>query len=118
AIGTGGFVIAVLAACLLICRLDLVKTVTLPLRATGAMPLTAYTAQLLVWAVVALAVTGDTRDLYGFRALDPLWPLTLGMVVACTLWALIIGRGPLEWALERASRIVPSATERVGRLEG
>ena len=117
-IGTGGFVIAVLAACLLICRLDLVKTVSFPLRATGAMPLTAYTAQLLVWAIIALLVTGDTADLYAFRALDPFWPLTLAILAACTLWSLFIGRGPLEWALERASRIVPSATGRVGRLEG
>lgn len=118
AIGTGGFVIAVLAACLLLCRLSAVKAVTLPLRATGAMPLTAYTAQLLVWAAVAIVMMGDTGDLRGFRMLEPFWPLTIGTIVACTLWALIIGRGPLEWALERASRIVPSATGRVGRLEG
>lgn len=117
AIGTGGFVIAVLAACLLLCRLSAVKTVTLPLRATGAMPLTAYTAQLLVWAAVALVTMGDTGDLMGFRMLEPFWPLTLGMIVGCTLWALFIGRGPLEWALDRVSRIVPSAGGRVGRLD-
>lgn len=117
AVGTGGFVIAVLAVCLLVCRVNLLKIVTLPLRATGAMPLTAYTAQLLVWAVVALAVTGDTADLQGFRMLDPFWPLTLGMIVGCTVWALLIGRGPLEWMLDRASRIVPSSESKVGRLD-
>lgn len=111
AIGTGGFVIAVLAVCLLLCRLPAVKAITLPLRAAGAMPLTAYTVQLLVWAGVALVTVGDTGDLYGFRMLEPFWPLTIGTVVGCTLWALLVGRGPLEWALDRATRIVPSARD-------
>ncbi len=117
-VGTGGFVMAVLAVCLLLCRLRAMKAVTLPFRATGAMPLTAYTAQLLVWAGVALAMIGDTGDLTGFRMLDPFWPLTVGTIVGCTLWALLVGRGPLEWALERASRIVPGVGGGVGRLKG
>jgi uncharacterized membrane protein YeiB len=78
----------------------------LPLRATGSMPLTAYTAQLVVWALVSLNVLGDTGDLSGFRALDPFWPLTLGIVAGCTVWALVVGRGPLEWALERTAGLV------------
>lgn len=105
AVGTGGFVVALLAGCLLACRVDMLKVVTLPLRATGAMPLTAYTVQLLVWAAVALAVTGETGDLSAFRMLEPFWPLTLGMIVGCTLWALLVGRGPLEWLLARATRL-------------
>ena len=43
--------------------------IVLPLRAVGAMPLTAYTAQLVVWAIVATAVLGDPGDLEGFRDL-------------------------------------------------
>lgn len=105
-IGTGGFAIAVIGACLLLCRVGVVKIVSLPLRATGAMPLTAYTAQLLGWALVALLAVGDPGDISGFRALDPFWPFTIWTVIGCTAWALVIGRGPLEWLLDRATRVV------------
>ena len=98
-----GFALAVLGACLLACRTFL-RIVVLPLRAVGAMPLTAYTAQLVVWAVVASIVLGDPGDLSGFRALEPFWPLTLWTIVLCTAWALLIGRGPLEAAVDRISR--------------
>ncbi|WP_243232656.1 heparan-alpha-glucosaminide N-acetyltransferase domain-containing protein [Microbacterium sp. CIAB417] len=112
-IGTGGFAVAVLGGCLLICRLGAVRMLVLPLRATGAMPLTAYTAQLLIWAVVALAAVGDTGDLFAFRALDPFWPLTIGVVLGCTAWALLVGRGPLEWLLDRTAKlVVPSRPDR------
>jgi uncharacterized membrane protein YeiB len=103
-VGSGGFAIAVIGACLLVCR-TVVRWVVLPLRAVGAMPLTAYTAQLLVWALIASAVLGDVGDLAGFRALEPLWPLAVSIVVACTAWALLLGRGPLEWAVDRISRV-------------
>jgi len=102
-IGTGGFAIAVLGACLLLCRTVLVWVV-LPLRAVGAMPLTAYTLQLLVWAAIAGAVLDRVGDLTGFRGLQPFWPLTIGTVVVCTAWALLVGRGPLETILDGASR--------------
>lgn len=111
-IGSGGFVIAVLAACLLLCRLGVLKAIVLPLRATGAMPLTAYTAQLVIWAIVAGIALGDTTDLGGFRALDPFWPLTIGVLIGCTAWALLIGRGPLEWVLDRTAKRVVSAEPR------
>lgn len=99
-----------LAACLLLCRAGAMRMLTLPLRATGAMPLTAYTAQLLVWAVAALIVIGDTGDYFGFVALEPFWPMTIGTLIGCTAWALLIGRGPLERVLERATRFVDSRT--------
>ena len=112
-IGSGGFVIAVIAVCLLLCRVAVLKAITLPLRAAGAMPLTAYTAQLVIWALVAGVVLGDTTDLAGFRALHAFWPLTIGVLVGCTAWALLIGRGPLEWVLDRtAKRVVPADAPR------
>lgn len=123
-IGSGGFAIAALASCLLLCRLAVVNAITLPLRATGAMPLTAYTVQLVVWAVVAAVTIGDVTDLFGFRALDPFWPLTIGVLVGCTVWALLVGRGPLEWVLDRTAKVaVRSAphhepVSRAARLEG
>jgi uncharacterized membrane protein YeiB len=107
-IGSGGFALAVLGACLLVCRTG-VRWVVLPLRAVGAMPLSAYTAQLVVWWLVAEAVLGDAGDLTGFRNLDPLGPFVLWTIVGCTAWALLIGRGPLEWLLDRISHVVVAA---------
>lgn len=124
-IGSGGFAIAVLAGCLLACRVTALSMLTLPLRAAGAMPLTAYTVQLVVWALVSGIVLGDTGDLIGFRGLEPFWPLTIWVLIGCTAWALLIGRGPLEWLLDRAAKLAVSAPSRsrdtshpAGRLEG
>jgi hypothetical protein len=119
-LGSGGFAIAVIGGCLLLCRVTAVTLVMLPVRATGAMPLTAYTAQLLVWAAIALATLGDTGDLRGFRALDPFWPLTLWIIAACTAWALLVGRGPLEWVIDRIARLVRrnGSAPAIGRLDG
>jgi hypothetical protein len=102
-VGSTGFVVAVLGLCLLLCRTPL-RVVLLPLRATGSMPLTAYAGQILVWAVWALVALGDTGDLDGFRALEPFWPLTLGVIAECTAWAVLVGRGPLEGLLDRLAR--------------
>lgn len=108
-IGSGGFAIAVIAAAMLVCR-TVIVWVVLPLRAVGAMPLTAYTAQILIWAGVAVAVLGTTTQLTGFRELQPFWPLTIGTIAGCTVWALVVGRGPLEWAVDRIARLaVPAA---------
>ncbi|WP_342000402.1 heparan-alpha-glucosaminide N-acetyltransferase domain-containing protein [Microbacterium sp. LWH7-1.2] len=110
-IGSGGFALAVLGLCLLACRTVLVW-VALPLRAVGAMPLTAYTLQLVVWALVAAAVLERVGDLAGFRALEPFWPLTIGTAALCTAWALLVGRGPLETLLDTASRFAVPADRR------
>ncbi len=116
-IGSGGFALAVLGVCLLLCRTVLVWVV-LPLRAVGAMPLTAYTLQLVVWAAIAAAVLDRVGDLTGFRALEPFWPLTIGTVVLCTAWALLVGRGPLETVLDQASRFaVPDRSRRPSHRE-
>lgn len=119
-IGSGGFALAVLGLCLLACR-TLLRWIVLPLRAVGAMPLTAYTAQLVVWAVVASLVLGDPGDLRGFRALEPFWPLTIATLALCTACAVLVGRGPLEAAVDRISRWLvrdPSTTRPPGRLLG
>ncbi|MFE1645406.1 heparan-alpha-glucosaminide N-acetyltransferase domain-containing protein [Microbacterium sp. P01] len=108
-VGSGGFALAVLGACLLVCR-TVIVWVVLPLRAVGAMPLTAYTAQIVAWALVAQAALGDPSDLVGFRALEPFAPFVAWTIVGCTAWALMVGRGPLEWFVDMAARrIVPRA---------
>ncbi len=104
-IGSGGFAIAVIGACLLLCRTPL-RWVAVPLRAVGSMPLTAYVLQLVVWAIVALALLGDTSDLYGIREAGLFTPLVAGLVVFCTVWVLVIGRGPLETLIDRVVRAV------------
>lgn len=103
-IGSGGFALAVIAASILVCR-TFVRWLVLPLRALGSMPLTAYSMQIIVWAVIAAIVLGETNDLSGFRDLGPFWPFVLWSIVGCTAWALLIGRGPLEWATDRAARL-------------
>lgn len=116
-IGSGGFVVAVIAVCLLLCRLSVLKAVTLPLRATGAMPLTAYAVQLIVWAIAAGIILGDPSDLTGFRALDPFWPFAIGTLLGCTAWALLLGRGPLEWVLDRTAKRVVRPVAPAASLE-
>ncbi|WP_371384042.1 DUF418 domain-containing protein, partial [Salmonella sp. M9-3] len=58
-IGSGGFAVAVIGLCLLVCRTPL-RWVAIPLRAVGTMPLTAYVLQIVVWAVFAAVLLGDT----------------------------------------------------------
>jgi uncharacterized membrane protein len=113
-IGSGGFALAVLGVCLLLCR-TVLTWIALPLRAVGAMPLTAYTLQLVVWAMVAGAVLDRVGDLAGFRNLEPFWPLTIATILLCTAWALLVGRGPLETLVDSASRFaVPGPPPAVG----
>jgi len=110
-IGSGGFALAVIGLCLLVCRpstgsgTGFFGYLVLPLRAVGAMPLTAYTAQLVIWAIASWMILGTTRDLRGFRDLEPFWPIAVGILIGCTAWALLIGRGPLEWAVDRVARL-------------
>lgn len=118
-IGSGGFALAVIGLCLLACR-TVLRWVAVPLRAVGAMPLTAYTAQLLAWAIVSMLVFGDAGDLSGFRALEPFWPMMLAIVVGCGAWTLLVGRGPLEAGIDRLVRWLvrgPQVYDGLGRLE-
>lgn len=113
-VGSGGFALAALAVCLIVCRTPAVWVV-LPLRAVGAMPLTAYVAQVVVWAVWAQIALGSPHDLSGFRALDPFVPIALGILVGCTAWALLVGRGPLEALTALVTRVVvPGGRRRAG----
>jgi uncharacterized membrane protein len=114
-IGSGGFAIALIGLCVLACR-TVLTWVVLPLRAVGAMPLTAYTAQILAWALVAFAVLGTTTNLRAFRDLEPFVPMTVWLVLACTAWALLVGRGPLEWLVDRIAKL--AVPRRVDRLNG
>lgn len=102
-IGSGGFALAALAVCLLLCRTPL-AWVVLPIRATGAMPLSAYVGQLVALTVMLSVSFGELSALGALRDRDPFWSFTLVTVAACTAWALLVGRGPLEWLTHKLER--------------
>lgn len=110
-VGSGSLAIAIIVVAILVCRTP-VRWLLWPIRAVGSLALTAYVGQLLAWSVWYWIRTSDgshVSALSGFREADPFWPLTLGTVAFCTFWALFVGRGPLEWAIQALARaIVPS----------
>ena len=73
-----------------------------PLAATGAMALTAYTGQ-----VVAIAALG--RGVVFDPSIVTTAAFVLVTVAVCTLWRAVLGRGPLELLLHRASTAVADA---------
>lgn len=102
-VGTGGFAVAIIGLCVLVARTPL-TWVLLPIRAMGSMALTAYAAQLVVWAALQPQPGAGQTTLSAFRDLEPFWPMTLWTIVLCTAWALLVGRGALEWAIDRVTR--------------
>ncbi len=103
ALGSGGFALVVIGLCTLVVATPL-RAASLPLRAVGSMPLTAYTAHLLIWWVwIAIRPVNDITE---FRALHPFWPITVGVIIGCTAWAATIGRGPLEGLVFKLSLVV------------
>lgn len=119
-IGSGGSALLVIGVCVLLCRTPL-TWIALPLRAVGSMPLTAYTAHIVAWALTRPPAEPGVFELDAYRALEPFWPMTAGVVLGCTAWALVIGRGPLEWAIDALVRWVvrdPVAPRTPGRLAG
>ncbi|UOE44323.1 heparan-alpha-glucosaminide N-acetyltransferase domain-containing protein [Agromyces larvae] len=70
-----------------------------PFAAMGSMPLTIYTAHLVV-------IAGSIRVEDG-RLTDDSWPLLIGLIagsmVFALLWRRFVGRGPLEEAIRLAS---------------
>ncbi|HEX5857590.1 MAG TPA: DUF418 domain-containing protein, partial [Microbacterium sp.] len=111
-VGSGGFAIAVVGLCVLVASTPL-TWVALPLRAVGSMALTAYSGQLIAWALLQPVPPPGETDLGAFRALEPFWPFTIWTVLLCTAWALLVGRGPIEWAIDRIVRwAAPDSLER------
>ena len=86
-LGSGGLALALIG--LLLLTGQSLRYVLLPIAAVGAMPLTAYTAHVIViWTVIGPGGWNQPPLLYPF--------LAGGLLVACTAWTLLIGRGPLE----------------------
>lgn len=98
-LGSGGLALALIG--LLLLTGEALRYVLLPLAAVGTMPLTAYTAHVLViWAVTGPGGWSQPPLLF--------WFLAAGLLLGCTLWAVLVGRGPLERLTARVSaRLAP-----------
>lgn len=97
-----GVGLAVLALCLLVA--DAAPALVAPLAATGALALTAYTAQLVAIAALGEAVVWEPST--------GTWLAFVGVTLAaCWLWRAAFGRGPLERLLHtlaaRAADVSP-----------
>lgn len=64
-----------------------------PLAAVGAMALTAYSVH-----IVAIAILGEDVVWYPESNAVLVWFVVVALV-GCTLWARVVGRGPLEWLM-------------------
>lgn len=94
-LGSGGLALLVLGACLLVG--PPLRWVLLPLSALGSMPLTAYA--LHVVAIVLIAGPG------GWITSNLWWAgIALALIVLCTAWAALWGRGPLERLVAAGAR--------------
>ena len=95
-VGSTGFALAVLALCLLVP--SALRWVLYPLAAVGSMALTAYTVHVVIVAGIGpVAFEQPDNGLY--------LAFFFGALVACSLWTLLLGRGPLERVLTWVSRI-------------
>ncbi|GAA1093848.1 putative membrane protein YeiB [Nocardiopsis composta] len=91
AVGAVGSSLLVLTFCLV--AAERARAVMYPLAAAGAMALTVYAGHILVMASEGMS----HLDTAPFR-----WEAFVGTaLVLCTLWRLLLGRGPLEWGLGR-----------------
>lgn len=93
AVGSGGFALALIG--LLLLANSWIGRVLYPVGAVGSMPLTAYSLHI----VIIWAVPGMTFPATG-------WPLCLlagGMMIFCSIWRPLLGRGPLERLMYRNS---------------
>lgn len=106
-VGSTGFAIGVLALCLLGSRV--IRWPLLPLAAVGSMALSAYVVQIVVIAVLGIPVPGESDNAaWGW--------LVLGALVLCTLWWLLLGRGPLERFMTWVSRRLAGSDDRESAL--
>ncbi len=94
-VGAAGFALAVIALCLM--AAPRIRFALYPLAATGAMALTAYTAQIVILWAVGFSVTGESQTLLFVV-------LALGTMAVASVWGATLGRGPLERMLTAVSR--------------
>ncbi|WP_344137822.1 heparan-alpha-glucosaminide N-acetyltransferase domain-containing protein [Saccharopolyspora halophila] len=96
-VGASGVAIAVIGACLFGQRL---RGPLLPVSSVGALALTSYAGHLLVLKAVGAERMGQ---LIAEHPYVPWLALMVGTAVLTIGWRVLLGRGPLEWALHHAS---------------
>ena len=95
-VGSTGFALAVLALCLL--AAPHARRLLYPLAAVGSMALSAYTGHVvIVYFIGDPAFDQPDNGLY--------LAFIVGALVLCSIWALTLGRGPLERVLTGVSRV-------------
>jgi len=105
-VGSTGFALAVLALCLL--AAPRARRLLYPLASVGSMALSAYTAHVvIVFFIGDSAFTQTDNGLY--------LAFVVGALALCSIWALTLGRGPLERVLTRVSRTAARPTRRAPR---
>lgn len=109
-IGSGGFAFAVVGASLLLARR--LRVVLVPLAAVGSMPLTAYAAHVISFAVLITPLGLAPGLIDGEYSLAFWFACIAVLLVGCTAWALTMGRGPLERVTAWAARSVDGAPAR------
>jgi len=109
-IGSTGFALAVIAICLLVSRP--LRVVLFPVAATGQLALTAYSAHIVALFLLEVPSRGSALPLDepDYVAVF-LW--FAGVTLACcTVWVLVVGRGPLESLISSISRRTAAVTLR------
>lgn len=109
-IGSGGFALLIVGLCVLAGRH--LRALLVPLAAVGSMPLTAYAAHVVSFAILAspLALAPESAAAGGAASGMTFWLVCIAsLLVGCTAWALTLGRGPLERVTAWAARRVDAA---------
>lgn len=112
-LGAGGIACVLIGSLTaLVSRVRLLRVVSSPIAAVGAMPLTVYCLQLVLLAVYLLPY--EPFDFEAWRSWTLLAAFVVGSIVFALAWRRLVGQGPLEWVLARASlrsprRVVPVA---------
>lgn len=105
AVSSGALAVALIG--LLVAALSRIRNraVTLamkPLTAAGSMPLSIYTAQILVLAILAL-VHENSGEYSPEQSTALFVSLALGSLAFGTLWSIRFAQGPLEWLFARVT---------------
>ncbi|KQO09741.1 hypothetical protein ASF06_05655 [Agreia sp. Leaf244] len=114
AISSGGLVIAVIGV--LVIGVGAItsrrgRILVRPIVAAGSMPLTIYTAQVLVIALIAAAHPEPYDDAFEWTLFVC---LAVGSLVFATAWSARFSQGPLEWLFARLTLRRPWRTPRSG----
>lgn len=102
-LGAGGTAVALTGILLLLTdALPVVRRILWPLAAAGSMPLTIYTAQIVVIAMfMSTPLSGQPASMESWPLL---FALAAGSLLFASLWRRFLGRGPLERALAAVAR--------------